>query len=104
MKPKSTIYPLTVSFDDLVIPMLPIVSAGINIQGTSVAARSVHRRMLNFAARNHIAPLIETFPLTKNGVEEGMARLRDGKMRYRGVLVAASVTEKRPATKSSRKA
>ncbi|KAF7357732.1 NAD(P)-dependent alcohol dehydrogenase protein [Mycena venus] len=78
MKPKSTIYPLTVDFSDLVIPIMPIVLAGINIQGTVVAARSVHKRMLDFAARNHVTPLIEQFPLTKSGVEEGMTRLREG--------------------------
>jgi len=89
MKPKSTIYPLTVDFNDLVIPTMPIVVAGITIQGSAAAARSVHKKMLDFAARNHIKPLIEQFPLTKSGVEEGMTRLREGKMRYRGVLVAA---------------
>jgi D-arabinose 1-dehydrogenase-like Zn-dependent alcohol dehydrogenase len=44
--------------------------------------------MLDFAVRHKIKPLIERFPLTKAGVEEGMAKLREGKMRYRGVLVA----------------
>ncbi|KAJ6521950.1 chaperonin 10-like protein [Mycena vulgaris] len=88
MKPKSTIYPLTISSGDLVIPILPVVVAGITIQGTVIAARSVHRRMLDFAARHHIAPVVKRFPMTKSGVEEGMARLREGKMRYRGVLVA----------------
>ncbi|KAJ6498933.1 putative NADP-dependent alcohol dehydrogenase C 2 [Mycena sanguinolenta] len=89
MKPKGTIYAITISSSDLVVPFLPIVLAGINIQGSSVAARSVHKRMLDFAARNQIIPVIEQFPLTRSGVEEGMARLREGKMRYRGVLVAA---------------
>ncbi|KAJ7105426.1 chaperonin 10-like protein [Mycena crocata] len=88
MKPKGSIYPLTISFNDLVIPTLPIVNGGLTIQGTAVAARSVHKKMLTFAARHHIKPIIERFPMTKSGVEEGMARLREGKMRYRGVLVA----------------
>ncbi|KAJ7063652.1 chaperonin 10-like protein [Mycena amicta] len=88
MKPRSTIYPLTVEFSDLVVPMMPIVLSGINIQGTVVASRAVHKRMLDFAARNRIAPLIEKFPLTKSGVEEGMQKLRDGKIRYRAVLAA----------------
>ncbi|KAJ7896250.1 chaperonin 10-like protein [Mycena olivaceomarginata] len=89
MKPKSTIYPLTISFTDLVIPMMPIVLRGINIQGSVVSSRSAQKKMLNFAARNHITPIVELFPLSKSGVEDGMARLREGKMRYRGVLVAA---------------
>ncbi|KAJ7680713.1 chaperonin 10-like protein [Mycena polygramma] len=88
MKPKSTIFPLTISADNLSIPILPLIVSGIGIQGTAVAARSVHKRMLDFAARNHVLPIVELFPLTKSGVEEGMARLREGKMRYRGVLVA----------------
>ncbi|KAJ7873476.1 hypothetical protein B0H14DRAFT_3559129 [Mycena olivaceomarginata] len=89
MKPKSTIYPLTVSFTDLVIPMMPIVLGGIHIQGSVVLSRSAQKKMLNFAAWNHITLIVETFPLLKSGVEDGMARLREGKMRYRGVLVAA---------------
>ncbi|KAF7376455.1 NAD(P)-dependent alcohol dehydrogenase protein [Mycena sanguinolenta] len=89
MKPKGTIYPLTISSSDLVVPILPIVLAGIKIQGTTVACRSVHKRMLDFAARNHVTPVIEQFPMTRSGVEEGMARLREGKIRYRAVLVAA---------------
>ncbi|KAJ7062992.1 chaperonin 10-like protein [Mycena belliarum] len=88
MKPKSTIFPLTISSGNFDIPALPMILAGINVQGSAVAARSVHTRMLEFAARHHIQPIIERFPMTKSGVEEGMARLRDGKMRYRGVLVA----------------
>ncbi|KAJ6447939.1 chaperonin 10-like protein [Mycena sanguinolenta] len=89
MKPKGTIYAITISPGDLVVPFLPIVLAGITIQGSTVSPRSVHKRMLDFAARNQIIPVIEQFPLTRSGVEESMARLRDGKMRYRGVLVAA---------------
>ncbi|KAF7357750.1 NAD(P)-dependent alcohol dehydrogenase protein [Mycena venus] len=89
MKPKSSIYPLTISFSDLVIPNLPVVVTGITIQGSAVAGRSVHKKMLDFAARNKVKPIVEKFPMTKTGVEEGMKRLREGKMRYRGVLVAA---------------
>jgi D-arabinose 1-dehydrogenase-like Zn-dependent alcohol dehydrogenase len=88
MKPKSTIYLLTVSSSDVIIPTMSLVSKGIKILGSSGATRSVHKKMLEFAARNHITPVIERFPMTKRGVEEGMARLREGKMRYRGVLVA----------------
>ncbi|KAJ7211155.1 putative NADP-dependent alcohol dehydrogenase C 2 [Mycena pura] len=88
MKPQSTIYPMTVSQDNLVFPNSAVVLQGITIQGTVVASRAVHKRMLDFAARNHVAPIVEYFPMTKSGVEEGMARLREGKMRYRGVLVA----------------
>ncbi|KAJ7680701.1 chaperonin 10-like protein [Mycena polygramma] len=88
MKPTATIYPLTVPTGDLTLPFAPIFFQGLTVQGSLVAARSVHRKMLDFAARNKIIPIIERFPMTKEGVEDGMQKLRDGKMRYRGVLVA----------------
>ncbi|KAJ7272084.1 putative NADP-dependent alcohol dehydrogenase C 2 [Mycena haematopus] len=88
LKPTGSIYPLTIGFGTLDIPSLPVVMKGITVQGTAVAARSVHKKMLDFAATHGVRPIIETFPLTKSGVEEGMGRLREGKMRYRGVLVA----------------
>ncbi|KAJ7105432.1 putative NADP-dependent alcohol dehydrogenase C 2 [Mycena crocata] len=88
MKPTGTIYPLTVESGNITLPFIPIVTQGLTIQGSSVASRSVHRKMLDFATRHKIKPIIERFPLTKSGVEEGMARLREGKVRYRAVLVA----------------
>ncbi|CAK5268345.1 unnamed protein product [Mycena citricolor] len=90
MRPRGGIFPLTVTDGNLVIPSTPVLTWGITIQGTAVASRTVHESMLDFAARNHIKPMVECFPMTKAGVEEGMARLREGKMRYRGVLVAPS--------------
>jgi len=88
IKPGGTIYPLTVDSGELRLPAIPVVTQGLTIQGSSVASRSVHRKMLDFAARHKIEPIIERFPMTKAGVEEGMEKLRQGKMRYRGVLVA----------------
>lgn len=43
--------------------------------------------MLAFAALHNIKPIIMKFPLNENGIEEAMGTLRDGKMRYRGVLI-----------------
>ncbi|KAJ7074177.1 chaperonin 10-like protein [Mycena amicta] len=88
MKPKGAIYPLTVDSSNLVFPMMAVLGMGLTIQGSVVASRSVQNRMLQFAARNSITPLIERFPMTKAGVEDGMQKLREGKVRYRAVLVA----------------
>ena len=43
---------------------------------------------LAFAAHHSIAPVTQTFPMSKEGVEKAFETLEDGKMRYRGVLVA----------------
>ena len=41
-------------------------------------------KMLDFCARHHIAPVTELFPMSK--INDGIARLRSGKARYRVVL------------------
>lgn len=87
LAPTSTIFPLTVSFGDFSIPHLPFIQSGITIQGTVVAARAVHQHMLDFAALHGIKPVIMKFPMTEQGITEAMNTLRDGKMRYRGVLI-----------------
>jgi len=87
MAPTSTIFPLTVSFDDFSIPHLQFIQAGITIQGSIVAARAVHRHMLAFAAQHEIKPILMEFPMTEEGITKAMDTLRDGNMRYRGVLI-----------------
>ncbi|KAK9449659.1 NADP-dependent alcohol dehydrogenase C 2 [Limtongia smithiae] len=81
------IYVLTVSFGTTPVPMLTLLANGIKIQGSSGASRSEIIKMLDFAARHKVFPKIMTYPLTKGGATEAMSTLRQGKMRYRGVLV-----------------
>jgi len=88
MAPRGSIYPLTVSDGNLEIPSQTVIESGLKIVGSLVAARQVHREMLEFANRHGIKPMINTFPMTKEGVEQGFEALTSGKMRYRGVLVA----------------
>lgn len=45
--------------------------------------------MLQFAARTGVRPVIEKFEFTQKGFEEAIEKMKTGKMRYRGVLVAA---------------
>ena len=86
MAPTVKIFPLTVDEGDFKIPHMGLVGAGLTIQGSVVAARSVHRHMLEFAALHNIKPIIMEFPMTEDGITDAMSTLRDGKMRYRGVL------------------
>ncbi|KIX04218.1 uncharacterized protein Z518_07772 [Rhinocladiella mackenziei CBS 650.93] len=87
MAPSGTIYPLTVSNDDLRMPYMSLIIGGLKVQGSLVAARQIHREMLDFAATHGIKPISQTFPLNADGISQAFQRL-DGKMRYRGVLVA----------------
>ena len=88
MAPSGTIYPLSVSFEDLKMPYLDLLLNGLKIQGSLVAARQIHREMLEFAAAHGIRPITQTFPLNLGGVSQAFKTLEDGSMRYRGVLVA----------------
>ncbi|CAM1505933.1 Fc.00g115700.m01.CDS01 [Cosmosporella sp. VM-42] len=87
MAPRSRIYPLSVSSGNLTIPYMPLILQGIRVQGSLVATRSLHREMLEFAAFHGIKPVIETFPMTEEGIAEAMDKLAAGKVHYRAVLV-----------------
>ncbi|KAF1931272.1 GroES-like protein [Didymella exigua CBS 183.55] len=86
MAPTGKIFPLTVDSGDFKIPHMGLVGNGLTVQGLVVAARSVHRHMLEFAALHDIKPIVMEFPMTEDGITDAMSVLRDGKMRYRGVL------------------
>jgi D-arabinose 1-dehydrogenase-like Zn-dependent alcohol dehydrogenase len=59
---------------------------GYQLIGSGGAHPASLKAMLEFAAKHDIKPTIEKFPLTKQGVIDAMQKLRDGKVRYRGVL------------------
>ncbi|KAB8237210.1 uncharacterized protein BDW43DRAFT_264856 [Aspergillus alliaceus] len=82
-----SVYPLTATFEPSGIPTLQFAFKGIRIQGSHVASRDDIRSLLEFAVQKKIVPNVITFPLTIDGIEGAMQTLRDGNMRYRGVLV-----------------
>jgi D-arabinose 1-dehydrogenase-like Zn-dependent alcohol dehydrogenase len=83
-----TIFPLGVSSGNLSIPYMPIIAKGLCIQGVLIAARNMHNKMLQFAAFHKIRPIIQTFPMSVEGIEEAMEKLKKGQVRYRAVLIA----------------
>ncbi|KAH6618393.1 NADP-dependent alcohol dehydrogenase [Chaetomium sp. MPI-SDFR-AT-0129] len=83
------VFPLTISMEHLKVSPLDLVIYGLKIVGSATAPTASTRAMLRFAGKQGIKPIIEKFPLTQAGVVNAMTKLREGKMRYRGVLVAA---------------
>ncbi|ESK91362.1 nadp-dependent alcohol dehydrogenase [Moniliophthora roreri MCA 2997] len=83
---QATIIPLTVSNANMVIPHQPTMLRGIQIVGTVVSGRYLHKKMLEFAERNNVHPIIEKYPMSMEGITEAVNRLQEGKTRYRGVL------------------
>jgi D-arabinose 1-dehydrogenase-like Zn-dependent alcohol dehydrogenase len=82
------IYPLTVSFDKLEVPALALNMSGVRVQGSFIAPRYLHRKMLDFAAFHDIKPVLQKWPMTIQGIQEAFRRLDENTMRYRGVIVA----------------
>lgn len=88
LNPRAVIYPLSVSEGDLQIPYMPLLVNGIRVQGSVTGSRGLHKEMLEFAAVQDVKPIIQKFPMSKKGIDEAFEALENGKMRYRGVLVA----------------
>jgi hypothetical protein len=73
---------------NLEMPYMPFILDGISVKGSLVATRAVHREMLAFAAFHGIKPVVETLPLTAEGMKEAMDKLDGGKIHFKAVLVA----------------
>jgi D-arabinose 1-dehydrogenase-like Zn-dependent alcohol dehydrogenase len=84
---RSTIYPLSVSDDKLTLPYMPLLAQGITVKGSLVANKFHHRQMLEFAALHDIKPIIETFPMSEEGLKAAVDKLTNGDIYYRAVLV-----------------
>jgi D-arabinose 1-dehydrogenase-like Zn-dependent alcohol dehydrogenase len=87
LAPYAKIFPLTVSMDDIPAPVMGFIMGGYSLVGSGGAHPSSMYAMLDFCAKHDIKPQIEKFPMTQKGITEAMAKLNDGKMRYRGVVV-----------------
>jgi D-arabinose 1-dehydrogenase-like Zn-dependent alcohol dehydrogenase len=87
LAPFAKIFPLTISMDNIPVPALPLVAYGYSIIGSGGAHPQSIKAMLRFCAKHDIKPVVEKFPMTRQGVTEAMKKLEEGKMRYRGVLV-----------------
>jgi len=84
---RASVYPLTVGMEALPFSSLDLIGSQLKIVGSACASTGSIKLMLQFAADNGIKPQTEKFSMSKQGIEEAMKKLRDGKMRYRGVLV-----------------
>ncbi|KAH7313540.1 alcohol dehydrogenase [Stachybotrys elegans] len=87
MDTHGSIYPLTVSMTPTPVPLAHLNMNGVKIQCSLVAPRRSIQSLFEFAARKNITPTVMTFPMTVDGVEDAMQKLRDGEIRYRAVLV-----------------
>lgn len=85
--PGATIHPLSLDDGDFAIPYMSLLLQGLTIQGSVVASRYIHNRMLQFAALHKISPILEKYPMNEKSINEAMDKLNEGNVRYRGVFI-----------------
>jgi uncharacterized zinc-type alcohol dehydrogenase-like protein len=70
--------------EPVAMPVFPMIMAQRSLSGSPLGSPATTADMLAFAARHGVAPVTETFPMTKSN--EAIVHLRAGKARYRLVL------------------
>jgi uncharacterized zinc-type alcohol dehydrogenase-like protein len=66
------------------VALFPMIVAQRSVSATPLGSPATTATMLEFCARHKIAPVTETFPMSK--ANEAFKHLHDGKARYRIVL------------------
>jgi uncharacterized zinc-type alcohol dehydrogenase-like protein len=85
LRPKGRLHIVGAVMEPMGIPIFPLLVGQKSISGSPIGSPETIAKMLEFAARHNIEPVVELFPLTQ--VNEAIEKLRHGKPRYRLVLV-----------------
>jgi uncharacterized zinc-type alcohol dehydrogenase-like protein len=85
LKPKGQLHNVGAVLKPLEVPAFSLILGQKSVSGSPAGSPTAMDDMLLFSARHSIAPITETFPMSK--VNDALDRLRSGKARYRIVLV-----------------
>jgi len=84
LAPKGCLHNVGAVLDPLQVPAFSLIMGQKSVSGSPSGSPTAIDDMLEFSARHSVAPITETFPMSK--VNEALERLRSGKARYRIVL------------------
>ena len=84
LKPRGRLHVVGATLDPLDVGAFSLIMGQRSISGSAVGSPATIAKMLEFAARHNIKPVIETYRFDQ--ANEAMARLRSGQARYRIVL------------------
>jgi uncharacterized zinc-type alcohol dehydrogenase-like protein len=85
LAPNGRLHVVGAILEPMPIPAFGLIMGQKSVSGSPVGSPAAISTMLEFSARHSVAPIIETFPMSK--VNDALDRLRSGKARYRIVLV-----------------
>jgi len=83
--PKGRLHVVGAILKPMEIPAFGLIMGQKSVTGSPVGSPTAIDRMLAFSARHSIAPIVESFPISK--VNDALEHLRSGKARYRVVLI-----------------
>ncbi|TAN67597.1 MAG: NAD(P)-dependent alcohol dehydrogenase [Methylobacter sp.] len=86
LKPNGRMHVVGAVLEPMPIPAIELIFGQKSVSGSPTGSPSALATMLEFAARHHITPQVEHFPM--NQVNDALAHLAAGKARYRIVLDA----------------
>jgi len=84
LAPLGRLHVVGAMLEPLSVPAFGLIMGQKSISGSPIGSPSAIDRMLEFCARHSVAPIVETFPMSK--VNDALEHLRAGKARYRVVL------------------
>jgi len=82
--PKGRLHVLGAILEPMQVPAFGLIAGSKSISGSPTGSPTAISSMLEFCARHGVAPITETFPMSK--VNDALEHLRSGKARYRIVL------------------
>ena len=85
LAPKGILHVVGAVLEPMPIPAFGLIMGQKSVSGSPTGSPTAIDRMLAFSARHSIAPVTETFPMSK--VNDALDHLGAGKARYRIVLV-----------------
>ena len=84
LAPKGRLHTIAAGAEPVALPVFPMLLGQKEFSSSPLGSPATVETMLDFCARHDIAPVTELFPMSK--INDGLARLRSGKARYRVVL------------------
>lgn len=84
LAPKGRFHVVGAVLEPMEVPAFSLILGQKSVSGSPTGSPWAIDAMLNFSARHAVAPVIETFPMSK--VNDALEHLRSGKARYRVVL------------------
>lgn len=84
LRPQGRLHLVGAVTQPLTVPLFPLLLGEKSISSSPTGSPAAIATMLDFAARHHIQPTVETYKFSE--INEALERLRQGKARYRIVL------------------